>query len=145
MAPPEPLDPLARHLLDRLGRAGDRAAQRAVRTPCDLREQVVHDVVGVVVVHRDLVEDHLTLGLDVRRCDQRAGQHVAEHVDRHRQVLVEDPRVVAGVLPRGVGVELAADRVERGGDVHRRAGVGALEQQVLEEVRGPVERRALVP
>ena len=28
-------------------------------------EQVVRDVVGVVVVHRDLVEDHVTLGLDV--------------------------------------------------------------------------------
>ena len=30
-------------------------------------EEVVDDVVGVVVVHRDLVEDHVALGLDVRR------------------------------------------------------------------------------
>ena len=75
------------------------------------------DVVGVVVVHRDLVEDHVTLGLDVVGGDQRGGDHVAEHVDRERQVLVEHARVEAGVLLGGEGVELTADRVERDRDV----------------------------
>ena len=51
----------------------------------------------------------------------RGGDHVAEHVDGQRQVLVEDPRVEAGVLLGGEGVELTADRVERDRDVQRRA------------------------
>ena len=76
--------------------------------------------------------------------EQRAGDHVAEHVDRQRQVLVEDPRVEAGVLLGGEGVELAADRVERDRDVERRALLGALEEQVLEEVRAAVQARRLV-
>ena len=56
--------------------------------------------------------------------DQRGGDHVAEHVDRQRQVVVEHPRVEAGVLLGGEGVELAADRVERDRDVHARTARG---------------------
>jgi hypothetical protein len=104
----------------------------------------VHDVVGVVVVHRDLVEDHVTLGLDVLGREQRRGDHVAEDVHGQRQVVIEDPRVEAGVLLGGEGVELAADRVERDRDVERRPLTGALEQQVLEEVRTAVQGRGLV-
>ena len=44
----------------------------------------------------------------------------------------------------GEGVELAADRVERDGDVHRGALGGALEEQVLEEVRAAVQGGRLV-
>jgi hypothetical protein len=46
----------------------------------------------------------------------------------------------AGVLLGGERVELAADLVERDRDVERRAFRGALEQQVLEEVRGASSR-----
>ena len=107
----------ARHLVagqrgDRRGGAGDGPAQRPV-APRLVREQVVDDVVGVVVVHRDLVEDHVALGLDVLGADQRVGDHVTEDVDGQRQVVVEHPRVEAGVLLGGEGVELAAHRVER--------------------------------
>ena len=70
-------------------------------------------------MHGDLVEDHLALGLDVVGGDRRGGDHVAEHVDRQRQVLVEDPRVEAGVLLRGEGVELTAHLVELDRDVQR--------------------------
>ena len=67
----EAADLLAGHRLDRLGGAGDRPAERRV-APGLRGEEVVRDVVGVVVVHRDLVEDHVTLGLDVLGGDQRA-------------------------------------------------------------------------
>ena len=67
-----------------------------------------------------------------------------DDVDRHRQVVVEHPGVVAGVLLAGGGVRLAADGVERLGDVHRGAPRGALEQQVLEEVRRAVVAVGLV-
>ena len=61
-----------------------------------------------------------------------------------RQVLVEHPGVVAGVLLAGHRVRLAADGVEGDRDVQRRAPRGALEQQVLEEVRGAVVAVRLV-
>ena len=50
-------------------------------------------------------------------------------------MLVRQPGVEGGVLPGGEGVHLAADRVDGLGDLARRAALGALEQQVLEEVR----------
>ena len=139
----EPADLVGAHRLDRAFGAGDRPAQRR-RAVGLAGEQVVHDVVGVVVVHRDLVEDDVALGLDVLVGDRRAGDHVAQHVDGQRQVLVEDPRVEAGVLLGGEGVELAAHRVEGDGDVERRALRGALEEQVLEEVGAAVQSRRLV-
>ena len=102
------------------------------------------DVVGIVVVHRDLVEDHVALGLDVLGREQRGGDHVAEHVHGQAEVLVEDPGVEAGVLLGGEGVELTAHRVQRDRDVERRPLAGALEEQVLEEVRAAVQGRRLV-
>ena len=134
--------------------AGSRRSTRPCRGPAGRagvspnerrREHVVHDVAGIVVVHGDLFEDHAALGLDVSRGDQRRGDHVADHVDRERQVGVEHPRVVAGVLLGREGVHLAADRVHDRGDLERAAPLGALEQQVLEVVRGPREPRRLVP
>ena len=38
------------------------------------REEVVHEVVGRVVTHPDLLEDHLALGVDVVRPERRAPQ-----------------------------------------------------------------------
>jgi hypothetical protein len=133
----------ARQRGDRLLRAGDRPAQRGV-APRLRGEEVVDDVVGVVVVHRDLVEDDVPLGLDVVGREQGGGDHVAEDVHRERQVLVEDPRVEAGVLLGGEGVELTADGVQGHRDVERRALARALEEQVLEEVRAAVQLRGLV-
>ena len=102
------------------------------------------DVARVVVVHRELFEDDAALGLELVGVEPRGGDHVGDDVDRHRQVGVEHPRVVAGVLLAGGGVGLATDGVERLGDVHRGAPRGALEQQVLEEVRRAVVAVGLV-
>jgi hypothetical protein len=52
--------------------------------------------------------------------------------------------VVAGVLLGGERVEVAADRVELLGDLLRGTPPRALEQQVLEVVRGACLRRRLV-
>ena len=98
--------------LDRVDGAEDRAAERGVAEH-RRGELVVHDVAGVVVVHGDLLEDHAALGLDVLGADQRIGHDVADDVDGQRQVGVEHPRVVAGVLLGGEGVHLAADGVDR--------------------------------
>ena len=75
-----------------------------------------------------------------------AGTHhdVGEQVDGERQVLVEHLDVVAGVFLRGERVELAADRVDRLRDVFGGAGVGALEEHVLDEVGDAAARVGLV-
>jgi hypothetical protein len=140
----EPRHLRAGQCLDRADGPGDGPAQRRLGTVGLLGEEVVHHVVRVVVVHGDLVEDHVTLRLDVLGREQRGGDHVAEDVDGEVQVVVEDPRVEAGVLLGGEGVELTADRVQRDRDVQRGALTGALEQQVLEEVRAAVKSRRLV-
>ena len=132
-------DLVAGQRVDGLDGAEDRAAERGVAEQRG-GEQVVHLVAGVVLGHGDLFEDDAALGVDVLLADQRAGEHVADHVDGQRQVGVEHPRVVAGVLLGGERVHLAADRVDRGGDVERAAPLGALEQQVFQVVGGAVER-----
>ena len=90
-------------------------------------------VVGRVVVHGQLLEDHLASPLDVLIVEQRMRQHIAEQFDT-RRVAARHPAVVGRVLLRREGVDVAADTIDGARDVGRRARVGALEQQVLEEV-----------
>ena len=87
--------------------------------PQRLGEQVVHDVLGRVLVHVDLLEDHLALGLKVRGAKERVLLHVGEMLHRHRQVTIEHACVKARVLLGREGVHVAADRVEGLGDVAR--------------------------
>jgi hypothetical protein len=55
-------------------------------------------------------------------------QHeIRQHVERRRQVLVEDLDVVAGVFLGRERVEVSAERVDLLGDVFRRARGRALE------------------
>ena len=49
-------------------------------------ERAQGDVVGRVVVHRQLLEDHLALALDVVVGELRRGQHVAEQLEAGRPV-----------------------------------------------------------
>ena len=72
-------------------------------------------------------------------------EHVTEELDDERQVLGRNPAVVRGVLLCREGVDVAADPVDRRGDVARAALLGALEQQVLEEVRDARQLVGLVP
>ncbi len=86
-----------------------------------LGEEVVHLVAGLVVVHRDLFEDHASLSLHIGLGEDGVDHEVAHDIDRERQVGVEYPRVVAGVLLRGEGVRLAADGLDRRRDLQRGA------------------------
>ena len=130
--------------VDRVHGAEDRTAERGVAE--QLRgERLVNGVRGVVIVHRDLFEHHVALGVHILRRDQRTGHHVGQHVHGQRQVRVEHPGVVAGVLLRGERVHLAADRVHLRGEFQRGTPLGALEQQVLQVVRRAGVRVVLVP
>ena len=107
-----------------------------------LAHQVVDELVRRVLVHRDLLEHDLALGVELG--EERRVDHVAHHVERLLEVVVGDAHVDDRVLARGRRVQLAAERVEDLGDVLRGVRVGALEEQVLEEVRDPRLRRRLV-
>ncbi|EGJ74380.1 putative protease [Streptomyces sp. Tu6071] len=139
----EARDLLAAERVDRVHGTEDGAAEGRVAEH-RVREEIVHDVARVVLGHRDLFEDDAALGVDVGGVQGRAREHVADDVDGERQIGVEHPRVVARVLLRRESVHLAADRVERGGDVERRAASRAFEEEVFEVVRRAVERRGLV-
>ena len=136
-------DLLRRHLGDRAALAEHLPPQRVVREE-RLVEDLVHQVGRLVLVHVDLFEDDLALGLDLVRAERRRPHDVAEDVEAQLEVLVDQAGVEGRVLLGGEGVHVAADRVDGLGDVAGAAGVGALEQQVLEEVRGPPLGRRLV-
>ena len=114
--------------------ADDRAAER-VLAEHGLAEHVEHLLLRIVLVHRDLLEDHRALGVDV--VERRAEHHVGHHVERLGEVLVDHAGVDRGRLLAGAGVELGAHRVEDLVDLERLVLRGALEQQVLEQVREP--------
>ena len=80
-------------------------------------EHVVDLVLRLVLVHRDLLEHHLALGLEVR--PRGAQQHVAQHLERLLEVLVEEVRVQDGRLLAGRRVHLGAEAVERLRDLLR--------------------------
>ena len=98
-----------------------------------LADQVVDELLRRVLVHRDLLEHDLALGVEV--VEERREDHVAHHVERGLDVMLRDAAVDDGVLARGGGVQLAAHLVEDLGDLERAVAARALEEQVLDEVR----------
>ena len=107
-----------------------------------LGDQVVHELLRRVLVHRDLLEHDLALGVEL--LEQRREDHVAHHVERRLEMVVGHAGVDERVLARRRGVQLAAEPVEDLGDLERVEPLAALEQQVLDEVRDARLRRRLV-
>jgi hypothetical protein len=114
-----------------------------VRAEHGLGEEIVHELLRRVFVHRDLLEDDVALRVDVseRRCED----HVAHHVDRRLEMSVRHARVDDRVLARGRRVQLAAEPVEDLGDLLGCVPRGAFEEEVLDEVRDPRLGVGLVP
>ena len=109
-----------------------------------LLEVVEDDVVRRVVRLADLLQDHAPLALQFLGLEGGVGQDVADDVGGERGVLLQHLHVIGGLLARGVGVDVAADRLDLLGDLRRGAALGALERHVLEEVRDAVLRLLLV-
>ena len=103
-------DPVPGDRVDRVDGPENRTAERYVSEHL-LRKRLVHEVRRIVLVHRDLFEDHAALGVNLLGLEERARHHVRQDIDRQRQILVKHPRVVARVLLGGERVQLAADRV----------------------------------
>ena len=98
-----------------------------------LRDDVVHEVLRVVVDHRDLLEHDLALGVDVG--EGRVVDHPDDHVERRLEPVVRHAGVDERRLARRGRVQLPAEPVEDLGDLLRRVRARALEEQVLDEVR----------
>ncbi len=107
-----------------------------------LGEDVVDAILRLVLVHRDLLEHDLALGVDFRV--GRRQQHLGQQVEDLLGVLVEEAGVQVGGLLAGRGIDRGAEAVELLGDLDRRVTRRALEEQVLEEMRDPGLGRGLV-
>ena len=103
--------------------------------PEPFREDLVNQIVGRVLDHLDLFEDHLLFALDVVVSEERIADQIGEDVDGERQVLVEDLEVIAGVFLRREGVDLPADRIDLLRYFFCAPSRSALEEHVLDEVR----------
>ncbi|CKR80392.1 Uncharacterised protein [Mycobacterium tuberculosis] len=125
-------------------RAADHRATDRVVAEQRRQEHVRQGVLGVVVAHRDLLEDDVTFHLDIVGGTAAVEHHIGDQVDGQRQVAAEHVGVVAGVLLGGECVQFPAHRVHRLRNVHGRAGGRRLEQQMLKEVRRPGHRGAFV-
>ena len=87
----------ARHARDDLRSTDDRSAER-MRPEDGLGGEVVDEILRRVLDHRDLLEHHLSLGVDVG--ERREEDHVDHHVDRPLEAIVGNPRVDHGRLAR---------------------------------------------
>ena len=103
----------------------------------------MHELLRLVLVHCDLLEDDLALRVELR--ERRREDHFPHHLERRLEPVVRNARVHDRVLARGSGVQLAAERVEDLRDLLRGVRRGALEEQVLDEVRDARLRGGLVP
>ena len=128
---------------DHLGSPEHAPAERVVAED-RLGEHVVDAVLGLVLVHRDLLEHDLALGVDLVGRQRRGEQHLGHQVERLLGVLVEEAGVQVRRLLAGRRVGRGAHAVEELGDLDRRVALGALEQQVLEEMRDAGLSRRLV-
>ena len=124
-------------------RGADHGPAERVASEDGLGEEVVNELLRRVLVHRDLLQDDLSLGVEIR--EARCEDHVGHHVEGGLHVRIGDARIDHGVLARGCGVQLAAQPVEDLGYLLRRVAAGALEQEVFEEVRGARLGVGLIP
>jgi len=102
--------------------------------PEALREELVDEDVGVIFVDLDFFEDDAPLAFDVGRGKDGVEDEVAEDVEGDGDVVGEGFDVEADGLFAGKGVEIASDGVHFTGDELGRAGAGAFEEHVLDEV-----------
>ncbi len=130
-----------RYRADHLGLAEHAAAERVLAED-GLGEDVVDAVLRLVLVHRDLLQHDVALGVDFGI--GRRQQHLRQEVEDLLGVLVEEAGVQVGGLLAGGGVDRGTQPVQLLGNLDRREAGGSLEQQVLEEMRDPSLRRGLV-
>jgi len=92
-------------------------------------------LIGVVMRHRDLAQNHVALAGDLVGGQCRVQRSVGEQVDRDGDMLRGQVDVVDRAVESRVGVDVAAMRLDRRTDLATGASLRALEQHVFEKVR----------
>ena len=108
-------DVVAAHGLDGLAGAEGLAAERVLGVEA-LVERGEHEVVGGVLAHEDLLDDDLTLGVELVGPERRLAHDVGQQAQAGLELGHGQAQVVRRVLAARVGVHLAADGVDRHGD-----------------------------
>ena len=101
-----------------------------------------HMIVGGVEGLGDLLGHHVLLALNLGRIEGRAEHQVRQHLHGQRQRAVQPPHLETGPLIAGGGVDRAALGLDPLDDLARGHVAGALEHQMLQQVRpaGPIQR-----
>ena len=141
---PEAAHDRPRHAGQRGLRAGDGPAQRMVR-PQRLQQEVLGPVRRLVAIHDNLFRDNLPFPLQIIGGEARLGEHLDQNIQHLGLALRRHPRVVAGGILLRIGVRRAPAALHRFRNGPRGAPAGPLEQQVLDEMADPIQRRRLVP
>src|SRR4051794_37104418 len=76
--------------------------------PKILRKDLVHEVIGIVLVHFDLFEDDAAFARDIVGIEDGVENEIAQHIERDRHVLIEHLDVEADALFGGESVHVAA-------------------------------------
>src|SRR6185369_9418910 len=129
--------------LDRILGAENRLAQRMI-FPEVLRENLMHEVVGIVLVHLDLFEDYSAFALQLSRIKNRIQYEVTQDVECLRQVFVEDLHVKADTFLCSERIHVAADGIYFARNLLRIPVLRSLEHHVFREVRNAVPLRILM-
>lgn len=118
---------------DLFRRPQNRLPQR-LRAKLRLCQQVMHQIFGRVLVHRDFFQHNAAFLVQLLLVHRRVHHHVSDNVDGELNVLVDDLGVAAGAVLAREGVQLPADRVHFLGNLPDGALRRSLENHVLNEV-----------
>ncbi len=101
-------------------------------------EQLMHHILGGVLLHGDLLQDDAALLVQLPFIQGGVQGHVAENIHRQGQILVNHLGVEAGAILARKGVELAAHGVHLLGNLPGIALLRPLKNHVLQKVRKPI-------
>ena len=110
-----------------------------------LREELVHEIFGIILRHLDFFEDDGFFARDFFFGELRREDQIGKNVECRGQMLVDDAGVEADQLLRGECVEHAADAIGFARDVFGGAAFGALEHHVLDEMGDAVQSARFAP
>ena len=132
-----------RHARDRLRRTQHRPADRLIGKGRRL-EMIEDDVVGRVVGLADFLQHDRPFAHQFGLVEGRVLQKIADNIDRQRDVLFQDARVIGGIFAGRIGIHLAADRLDLLGDRLCRPPRRSFEQHMFQQVGDAVLRLGLV-
>ena len=122
---------------------GKELEKGALRYEVKIEVKAAYDTLEINLL--DLLKDHPAFAVDHLAFEGRGAEEITEDLHGNREVLLEDPRVVAGVFACRERVQVSSDRLHPLGDLQGRAMPGALEHHVLDEVGDAAQIGRLVP